>query len=100
MVFMKWFDIGHKSTSAFQVFKSGCQSACILASAGLTLLCIHQYSENRDASSIQFKTYHETEDDIYPSPTLCFKDYLDHNVFNSNQSLMQRYKSFLDGDEE
>ena len=97
---MKWLDMGQKSTSPFQVFKSCCQSVCILASAGLTLLCILQYSENRDASSIQFKIYHETEEDIYPSPTLCFEDYLDRNVFDSNTSLMNRYKSFLNGEEE
>ena len=87
------------TTTAFKIFLSWCQAVCVIATVALTLYCFIEYSKNKDTSTIQFKTYHSTEEDIYPALTLCFKHYLDHDFFDHNSTLIEAYKQFLSGKE-
>lgn len=72
-------------------------AVCVLCAVGFTSYCFYQYKKDEDASSIRFKKYHEYEENVYPSLTLCFADYLDRNAFGNNNSLMEDYKQFLEG---
>ena len=45
---------------------------CIVATIGTTMWQISNYVKDDDMSVVQFKRFHDTEIDLYPSITLCF----------------------------
>ena len=50
------------------------QVLLILATLGLTIYCIHKYSLDQNLSVVDFKKFHNSEEDLYPSLSLCFTD--------------------------
>ena len=83
--------------------------ACVITTIALVGWCIKQYSLDYDYTETTFATFHQTEDDIYPSITICnMSPYLEEKVYEhfSNlpiewkggpKSIHTSYKNFLDG---
>ena len=44
----------------------------LLVAGSLLIYCAMRYAQNRNSSSIEYKTYHQTAKDLYPSVNLCF----------------------------
>ena len=44
---------------------------CLICAISLTVLCIVQFTLNKDVAEIKFREYHNTKDDLYPSITFC-----------------------------
>ena len=70
---------------------------CVFFAFEFIFYCFYQYFRYEDASLIHFNKYHEDEDKIYPSLTICLADYLDRKAFGNSRSLMEDYKQFLRG---
>ena len=79
---------------------------CLLLTVLLFGYCSWKYIQNESTSLVDFRTYYDTENDIYPSITLCFIEgdeeqsiYIaeklrnDHNIEN-----ITKYTSFLKGE--
>ena len=47
---------------------------CVIIAIALTAYCLNQYILDPDVSSITLRKFHESQNDIYPSITLCDKD--------------------------
>ena len=46
----------------------------MVAAVGLIGKCIHSYYLDKDVSQVEYRNFHETEEYIYPSITLCLKE--------------------------
>ena len=46
---------------------------CVFCAIILTFLCIVQFALNKDVAEINFREFHETIDDLYPSTTFCHR---------------------------
>ena len=46
---------------------------CILATFGLLFYCSYKYIQNKSTSLVDYRVYHQSEKDIYPSLSLCFQ---------------------------
>ena len=46
---------------------------CIITTMVLVSWCIYEYSLDRDFAGISLRKYHETEEDMYPSISICYK---------------------------
>ena len=79
---------------------------CLLLTVLLFGYCSWKYIQNESTSLVDFRTYYDTENDIYPSITLCFIEgdeeqsiYIaeklrnDHNIEN-----ITKHTSFLKGE--
>ena len=79
---------------------------CLIFTGVLFSYCSWKYNQNESTSLVDFRTYYETEEDIYPSITLCFIEgdleqsiYIaeklsnDHNIEN-----VTKYTAFLKGE--
>ena len=78
---------------------------CLLFTGALFAYCSWKYIQNESTSLVDFRAYYDSEEDIYPSITLCFiqsnmeqsiyiteKLRNDHNIEN-----ITKYTSFLKG---
>ena len=77
------------------IFEYVFHGICLLCTLGLTIMCIYEFNLNNDIAQINYKTFHESSDDIYPSITLCIK-----NPFKLASWNHHRYKSFISGSEQ
>ena len=72
---------------------------CTLATVFFLLYCLYQYSLNKDVSQVTYKEFHETEDNIYPSLTVCFANiYLDKRLERYGVNSSYDYSRYLVGD--
>ena len=46
---------------------------CIVSTAGLLFYCSYKYIQNESTSLVDYRVYHQSEKDIYPSLSLCFQ---------------------------
>ena len=77
---------------------SAYHSVCILATVVLVSWSFHLYFLNDDVSRVDYKVFHDEEDQIYPSISLCFGNvFLEEKLkaYGVNQSL---YVKFLKGE--
>ena len=74
-------------------------TVCIFSVLGLTGWCVHRYMKNEDATELSFKKLHNSEEDIYPSITLCFnRPFLENQLHKYDPGLtINTYKEFLSG---
>ena len=79
-------------TDPLKIIKHGFTVSCIIAALYLTFLCIHQYTLDKDTSSIHFKDFHVDENSLYPSISLCFGDEIFIEGFDG-----KKYEEFLSG---
>ena len=59
----------------------------VLATAILVGYCVDRYLQNQNTASIDYKRYHQTKKDIYPSISICFSGLA---IYDSN-GLEQTY---------
>ena len=88
---------------------------CLLTAIILVSWCIYEYSLDRDVTEIKLQKFHESEDDLYPSITICNKSpfyrikYLNHIKNTSIISLqdpnsieepgiIKAFNNFINGD--
>ena len=79
-------------TKPMEIIKHVVTASCIIAALYLTILCIHQYTLDKDTSSIHFKDFHADENSLYPSMSLCFRD----DIFIGDVD-GEKYEEFLSG---
>ena len=60
-------------------------------------MCAWRYVQNDSTSLIDFRTYLEREEDIYPSFSICFLGDEIYNKEKINASGIENYKRFLEG---
>ena len=46
---------------------------CIFSTSGLLFYCSYKYIQNESTSLVDYRVYHQSEKDIYPSLSLCFQ---------------------------
>ena len=63
---------------------------CIATTLILLGYCFFKFMQNDSTSMVDFRPYHETEKDIYPSLSLCFKHYDFQNTSENNQGIYQK----------
>ena len=78
----------------FEICTRGFTLGCTIAALILCIKCIHQYSLNKDNSSVIFKNYHADESSLYPSISLCFGNLWEED-FNCKDA--DAYSKFLSG---
>ena len=44
----------------------------ILVTIGMSIYCIYEYALDKDATKVGFRSFQTTEDDKYPSISICF----------------------------
>ena len=49
---------------------------CLAAAVSLIIYWMYEFSLNKDVSSIDYKRYHDSDDDQYPLLSICFKNFL------------------------
>ena len=52
----------------------GFRVVLLITTGILVIYCITKYIQNKSTASVDFKTYHETDKDQYPSISMCFID--------------------------
>ena len=70
--------------------------SCIVGAVFMTVYLVYQYTLDKDVSSINFKHFHDTVQNVYPSITLCFGNRMGGSFFKdlTNSSA---YINFLSG---
>ena len=76
----------------FDIFKFGFTISCTIAALYLSIRCIHEFSLNKDNSSVSFKNFHADDTSFYPSISLCFRDF-----WNDSFEFKEAYGNFLSG---
>ena len=79
---------------------------CLLLTGGLFVYCSWKFIQDESTSLVDFQTYHNTEEDIYPSITLCLIQNDESNALYIPEKLKNeynidnatKYASFLRGD--
>ena len=77
-----------------------CHVICIIVVIIYALSNIYSFLQNEDLCEISFKKFHNTEEDIYPSMTICQNTPFDKNVFNdgsNNAANISTYENYLRG---
>ena len=52
----------------------GFRVVLLITTGVLVVYCVSKYVQNKSTASVDFKTYHETDKDQYPSISMCFSD--------------------------
>ena len=89
----------HFATLSFRII-------CLLSTGGLFVYCSWKFIQDDSTSLVDFKAYHNTDEDIYPSITLCFMQddesnaiYIPRKLRNGyNIDNATKYASFLRGE--
>ena len=76
----------------FDISKLGFTVSCTVAALYLSIRCIHEFSLNKDNSSVSFKNFHADDTSLYPSISLCFREFW-KDGFDSKDA----YDNFLSG---
>ena len=58
-----------------EILKKVFYIGCFIAAMYFFGSCIQEYALNEDTSIVRFKSFHEDENSLYPSLTLCFGDF-------------------------
>ena len=76
---------------------------CALSTVGFVAKCIYTYCRDEDVAQIQYQKFHETDQNIYPSTTICFKNPLHAHILIDRLNISkpgvikEAYKKFLSG---
>ena len=73
--------------------------ACLLATIGYGINSVYDFVQNHDLTTITFKTFHNDDESIYPSLSMCFNaPFLKENLIQSaNLSRTIEYSRYLIG---
>ena len=85
--------VKQKVTSTFRFL-------CLAVTGCLILFCAWKYVENKSTSLVDFKRFHMTEKDIYPSISLCFDGMYDQTTLRDKYGIdnVEEYIKFLKGE--
>ena len=72
---------------------------CLISTLLLVGYSIFVYAKNYDISRVNYKEFHSTMKDIYPSISLCFGDTLDPEILKTKGLNKTSYWKFLIGEE-
>ena len=71
---------------------------CIVGAILMTAWLVYKYTLNEDVSLIDFKYYHNSEKELYPSISMCFADDGKVSMSNAPEGLNKSaYINFLSG---
>ena len=62
-------------------------AACLLVTTVFIVKCIYQYQEDNDITQVEYRTFHDLKEAIYPSLSLCFLSPI------SNEKIFERVGS-------
>ena len=72
--------------------------SCIVGAVFMTVFLVYQYTLDEDVSSINFKHFHDTVQNVYPSITLCFGNLNGGSFFKETDDYnASAYINFLSG---
>ena len=72
---------------------------CSLAALLFVCFCLYKYSLNKDLSQVTYKEFHKTNENIYPSLTLCFASiFYEGNLKEYGVQSINEYANFMDGE--
>ena len=87
----------NESNVFYKYFGQIYQYTCIAMSVGLVVWCISIYMQNNSISKVEYSKFQTTEEDIYPSFSLCFGDILLQEKLALHGVEEQQYLDFLKG---
>ena len=74
---------------------------CVILTASLLFYCSYKYIQNESTSLVDYRVYHQSEKDIYPSLSLCFQGMGIYNATRLNKTYgiqdTKEYFEFLEG---
>ena len=75
-------------------------TVCVATTISLMIYCLHKYLQNKDVSTVDYKTFNNDPEDIYPAVTLCFQpQFLDNITTLQNRNINKNeYINFLNGE--
>ena len=85
------------TSKMYRRIKSCTNLGCVIGALYFTISCVYQYILNKDSSSVTYKEFHEDEDSVYPSVSLCLWKGLH---WLKNDKFSKCYMSFLVGSHE
>ena len=54
-----------------EILQNVFHALCVVATISLQINCIYRYSLNEDISVVEYQTFHNRKESIYPSISLC-----------------------------
>ena len=87
-------------TNVIQYLRNLFEIGCTLVACTLAVYWIYEFGLNKDLCSIDYRMYHDYDEDYYPSLSLCFPNFIDDHKLKEKlpQSNLSEYLSFLKGD--
>ena len=72
---------------------------CLAVAVALIIYWLYEFSLNKDVSSIDYKRYHDTDNDQYPLLSLCFKNFLSNKKLKQQNTRTNKseYLDFITG---
>ena len=85
---------------SFENFKTLFRSCCIIIATLLIIYWIYVFIQNEDLCIVDYKRYYETENDVYPSLSLCFRNSFSEAKLKTINPLFNssKYVKFLKGE--
>lgn len=71
---------------------------CLITTIALIVFCLYVYCLNEDVCLVDFKNYYDTPDDIHPTISMCFKNFLDSERLMEHGVNDSSYLEYLKGE--
>ena len=84
--------------SAWNIFNNIFTVFCIVITTTMAGFWLYKFSLNEDLCTLDYKYYHESKDDVYPSISICFKNPFKSTVSNGTEEGYEHLvKNYLSG---
>ena len=70
---------------------------CVLTTLSMVLFWIHKYNLNLDLCRVDFRYYHQSEQDVFPFVSLCFMNPFSRDRLMNYDTNVSSYISYLEG---
>ena len=80
-----------------EILKKVFYIGCFIAAMYFFGSCIQEYVLNEDTSIVRFKSFHEDENSLYPSLTLCFGDFWRNADLEFSDLYIDTFQKYLSG---
>ena len=88
-----------KSSLSYKITYYFFHLICTSATIFFVSFCLYKYSLNKDLSQVTYKEFHKTNENIYPSLTLCFASiFYEGNLKEYGVQSINEYANFMDGE--
>ena len=90
----------HENNNSWRDLNSCFHFICICVTISVVCYCFYQYSLDEDVSLIDFKIFHDDENSLYPTTTLCFYNpFLESELIKYGEGInTTSYSKFLQGE--